>query len=133
MERARSIQLFRHHIRHTVIVLKNRHVTTPLKIEVLENQSIELNQTLPEISQFLDDLQNYIRELFEEKKPNRHEHYTMLIAGLDNLYTILQRFSGQETLKWRLNVFREFFMPRYDHMPRGQEILFTLADYIERV
>ena len=108
-------------------------MTTPQKIEVLENQSIELNQTLPEISQFLDDLQNYIRELFEEKTPNRHEHYKMFIAGLDNLYTILQRFSGQETLKWRLDIFRGFFMTRYDHMPRGQEILFTLADYIERV
>ena len=133
MDRMRKISLFKHHIKHTITVLKNRHVTTPLKAEVLENKSIELNHTQPEISQFLDDLQNYIKELFEERKPSRHEHYKMFIAGLDNLHKILERYPEKEILKWRLDVFTQYFMPRYDNMPEGQEILFTLAQYIERI
>ena len=125
--------MFKHHIKHTITVLENKHLPTPLKVEVFENQSIILNHTQPEISQFLDDLQNYIRDLFEEKKPGRHEHYKMFSAGLNNLLNILRRYPEKELLKEKLEIFTLFFMTRYDNMPEGQEILFTLAQYIERI
>ena len=128
-----QVSMFKHHIQHTITVLKDKHLTTPLKADILKDQANELHISQPEISQFLDDLQNYITELFNQNAPARHEHYKMFIEGLTILYKITKRFPEKENMKERLEIFTQFFMLRFDHIPAGQEILFTLAQYMERI
>ena len=88
MSRMSQVSQFKHNIKHTITTLQTKNLPTPLKAQILKDQAIELQHSQPNISQFLDDLQNYIKELYEQKGPDRHKHYKMFIGGLDNLHKI---------------------------------------------